>query len=72
MSLWHADYFELKAIKAQKTDLPGGALAKTLLPIQKAWVWFLTRELETTCRNEDPMQPNEYMYKDSGRKFPSL
>lgn len=38
MSLWHADYFELKAIKAQKTDLPGGALAKTLLPIQKAWV----------------------------------
>ena len=29
MSLWHAGYFELKAVKAQKRDLPGGALAKT-------------------------------------------
>lgn len=72
MSLWHADYFELESNQGSEEALGLGTLAKTLLPIQKAWVWFLTRELETTCRNEDPVQPNEYMYKDPGRKFPSF
>ena len=32
-------------------DFPGGPVAKTVLPVQGAWVKSLVRELDPTCRN---------------------
>ena len=32
-------------------DLPGGPVAKTLLPMQGAWIQSLARELDPLCHN---------------------
>ena len=33
-------------------DFPGGPVAKTLLPMQGAWIQSLIRELDSACHNE--------------------
>jgi len=35
--------------KKQLGDFPGGPVAKTLLPMQAAWIPSLIRELDLTC-----------------------
>ena len=32
-------------------DLPGSPVAETVLPLQRAWVQFLVRELDPVCHN---------------------
>ena len=32
-------------------NFSGGPVAKTLFPMQGAWVWSLVRELDSTCQN---------------------
>ena len=37
--------------KTQLRDFPGGPVAKTLLPMQGAWVRSPVRDLDPTCHN---------------------
>jgi len=47
-------------INPHSRDFPGGAVFKTsLLPVHGAWVRSLVRELDSTCHNEDTVQPNK-------------
>ena len=43
----HAYY----ALKLKVKEVPGGPVAKTLVPMQGAWARSLVRELDLTCRN---------------------
>ena len=44
-----ADQVMLKSNKLK--NFSGGPVAKTLFPMQGAWVWSLVRELDPTCQN---------------------
>ena len=43
-------------------DFSGGSVAKNAPPVQGAQVPSLVRELDPTCHNQDPEQPNIYIH----------
>ena len=45
------EQMDLELKKGMSRDFPGGTVAKTVLPVQGAWVRPLVRELDLICHS---------------------